>query len=116
VKDDADDAREVAALAAAVQDMARAQNQGEAEAALQGMPLSAVLFFALMGTPGERAEIDPPFVLALRAVRATLDGWAHARGESAMFAAVPFADLDLLARRVDATIELARRGAVAGGA
>ncbi len=113
-----DDAGEVAGLAVAVQDMARAQDDGdaEAEATLQGMPLSAVLFFAIMGTPGERTEIDPPHRLALRAIRATVDGWARSRGGSTVLAAVPFADLDLLARRVDATIEIARGGASPGGA
>ena len=109
-------AREVTALAAAVRSMIGARNDGEADAILREMPLAGVFFFALMGPPGERAEINPPLILTLRAIRATVHGWACARSGSTLYAAVPFADLDLLACRVDATIEIARRGAVAGGA
>lgn len=105
-------AGELVQLDAAVDDIVHARADAEEETALQEMPLTGVLFLALMGTPGERAEIDPPLVLALRAVRATVDDWAHQRGTSTRFADVSFADLDLLTRRLDATIEIARRGAL----
>jgi hypothetical protein len=64
------------------------------------------------GSPGARAEIEPPLVLLLRALRATVTGWARVSRQSTMFASVPLADLDLLARRIDAAIEIARRGAI----
>ena len=71
--------------------------------------IAAVLFAALVGGPYEGAEMDPPSVAVLRAVRATVDGWAHARGGSTMLAAVPFVDLELLARRLDVAIMLVKR-------
>jgi hypothetical protein len=106
-----EDAREVAQLGAAVSEIVRARDDGGEQDALHAMPIAGVLFLALMGTPDEQAEIDGPLVLALRAIRATVEGWARARGGSTVFASVPFADLDLLARRIDATIEIARRTA-----
>ena len=84
--------------------------------ALEAMPLVNVLFLAMIGSPGERAEVDPPLLLALNAIRSTVRVWAHRRGESTFFAGVSHVDLDLLSRRVDATIEIARRSSPGGGA
>jgi hypothetical protein len=108
-----ENATEIAGLASAVRDLTRARDDGEEAAVLQDMPIAGVLFLALMGTPGERAEIEPPLVLALRALRATAHGWAHSPGESTAYADVSLADLDLFARRLDATIEIARRSGAA---
>jgi hypothetical protein len=74
-------------------------------------PILALLLAAVTGTPGEGAEADPPGVAVLRAVRATVRGWGHAAGESARGAFVPFVEIDLLARRLDAAIGLMKRSA-----
>lgn len=105
---------EIEALADAALDIARAHTDDEEGNALESMPLAGVLFLAMIGSPGERAEIDPPLVLALRAIRVTVRAWAHASSRSTIFAGVSFGALDLLSRRIDATIEIARRGRAEG--
>lgn len=102
---------DLAALGTAVHDLLHATSHGYEEDVLHDMPLAGVLFLALAGSPGERAEIEPPLVLVLRAIRATVGGWARVPSRSTVLAAVPLADLDLLARRVDAAIEIALRSA-----
>src|SRR5262249_9440745 len=102
-------AGEVDVLSTAVRDLYNARRDREEELVLQSMPIAGVLFLALRGSPGDRAELDPPLVLALQAVRATVDGWTHARRGSSRFGFIPFTEIDLLARRIDATIEIARR-------
>ncbi len=72
-------------------------------------PLVSLLFAAAVGAPYEGAEGDTPGVPVLRAVRATVEGWAEQRSGSTLFAAVPFADLHILTRRLDLGIEIVRR-------
>jgi hypothetical protein len=103
-------AGELAALGAAVHDVLHAVSHDYEEDALHEMPLAGVLFLALAGSPGERAEIEPPLVLVLRALRATVTGWARMPRESTLFASIPLPDLDLFGRRIDAAIEIALRG------
>jgi hypothetical protein len=116
--DDRDPGREARALDEAWRDIIHARHDDEERAALTDRPLISVLFAAIVGGPYEGAEIDPPSIAVLRAVRVTIDGWARARSGSTMFASVPFADLALLARRLDAAIEIVRRSAIGaqGGA
>lgn len=71
---------------------------------LADRPIITVLLAALVAGPYESAEMDSVGVAVLRAIRATVDGWAHARGTSTSFAAVPFVDLVLLTRRLDAAM------------
>jgi hypothetical protein len=72
-------------------------------------PIVSLLFAALVGGPYEDAEADSPAVAVLRAIRATVEGWAHAHSGSTLFASVAFADLHLLARRLDVAIQIVRR-------
>ena len=72
-------------------------------------PLVSLLFAAVVGAPHEGAEGDSPGVAVLRAVRATVEGWAEQRSGSTLFAAVPFVELHILTRRLDLGIELVRR-------
>jgi hypothetical protein len=72
-------------------------------------PLVALLLAAVAGSPYEGAEADSPSVAVLRSIRATVNGWVHQRGESTHFAAVPFAELGLLTRRLDVAIQIVRR-------
>jgi hypothetical protein len=104
-----EDDEDVAVLAQAVDDV-KGVNPEDRDDVLAAMPIAGVLFLAMIGTPGERAEVDPPLVLALRAVRETLDGWARTPSPSTAFASVPFGELDRLACGVGAAIEIARRG------
>jgi hypothetical protein len=80
-----------------------------------GPDLSVLLAAAIVGND----HTDPPVVVALRSVRATIDGWASTDGwassEVATFAAVPFADLVRLSARIGAAIDV-MRGASVGGA
>lgn len=72
-------------------------------------PLLSLLLAAVAGGLYEGAEADPPAVAVLRAVRATVEGWAHQRSGSTLFASVAFVDLHLLARRLDVAIQIVRR-------
>src|SRR5579863_9534866 len=51
-------------------------------------PMVATLFAAVAGVY-EGAEDDPPICGVLQAIRDTLNGWAHATGETELFASVP---------------------------
>jgi hypothetical protein len=90
--------------------------------ALADRPIVALLFAAVVGGPYDGAELDAPSVAVLRAIRATARGWACMVGDSTRCASVPFAEVDLLVRRLDVAIEIVRRtpapvpAAVAGGA
>ena len=70
-------------------------------------PLTGLLF-ASVALVYERAEGEPPVCGVLHAIRETVEGWAHNRGESTLFASVSFADLALMVRRVDLAIALVR--------
>jgi hypothetical protein len=96
-------------LGAALRTLAGCRDDGERRDALAALPMEAVLFLAVTGTPGERTEVDSPLVLVLDAIRDTLDGWRRAPSGSTAFASVPFGDLDRLGWRVRTAIELARR-------
>ena len=74
--------------------------------------LVSLLFAAVVGAPYEGAEADTPGVAMLRAVRATVEGWAEHRSGSTLFASVAFVDLHILKRRLDAAIEIVRREAI----
>jgi hypothetical protein len=102
------DADEVASLARAVRDILRSDPH-EMAGVLGEMSLLGVLFLAMIGTPGERAEVDSPLVLVLSAIRDTIDGWARTPSSSTTFAYVPFGELDRLGHRVGAAIEIAHR-------
>jgi hypothetical protein len=103
---------DVRALDEAWREIIHARNDDDERAVLAERPLVSVLFAAIVGSAYEGAEFDPPSIAVLRAIRATIDGWAHARSGSTMFASVPFADLALLVRRLDAAIEIVRRSAL----
>jgi hypothetical protein len=105
-----DDVWTDAGLACAARDYRRHRDEDEQRFAVSEMPMEGVLFLALIGTPGADVEMDTPVILALRALRATVDGWKRAPAGSAAGAFVSFADLDLLGHRIGATLEIARRG------
>jgi hypothetical protein len=106
---------EMGVMLDAWRELLRAQDEGEAREALSGLPLEGLLFVGL-ATIYEGAEMDPPVVGVLVALRNTVAGWAHAHGASTLYSAVPFADLTMLARRLDVAIEIVRRTPVVGGA
>jgi hypothetical protein len=113
--EEASEARgEIAGIRTAMLDVADAHREDERADVLEGLPLAGVLFLALAGSPGERVAIDPPILFALRALRETVIGWASVRGGSTVLASVPLTELDRLACRIEATIEIARRGAAEG--
>jgi len=76
---------------------------------LADRPFLSVLFAALVGGPYEGAEGDSPAVAVLRAIRATVEGWARAHSGSTLFASVAFVELGLLTRRLDVAIQIVRR-------
>jgi hypothetical protein len=69
------------------------------------------VMFAALALPYKHAEGDPPVCGVLHALRSTVEGWAHSRGDSLHFASVSFADLFLMVRRLDVVIALVRRDA-----
>ena len=71
--------------------------------------LVSLLFAAVVGSSYEGAEADPPAIAILRAVRATVVGWAEQRGPSALFASVALVDLHILKRRLDLAIQIVKR-------
>jgi hypothetical protein len=75
---------------------------------LADRPLGSLMFAALEGGPYEGAEGDAPVVAVLRAIRATVEGWARAHSGSTLFAFVAFADLHLMTRRLDVAIQIVR--------
>jgi len=106
---DRDDAAELAALERAIGETIGCIRGAQLDDVLTDLSMVGLLFLAVVGTPGERAEMDSPLVLVLRAIRETIDDWSRARSGSTRFAEVPFAALDLLGHRVGAAIEIARR-------
>jgi hypothetical protein len=74
-----------------------------------GRPLLTLLLAAVAGGPYEGAEADPPAVAVLRAVRATVEGWAHGHSGRTLFASVAFADLHLLTCRLNVAIAIVKR-------
>jgi len=74
-----------------------------------GRPLLTLLLAAVTGSAYEGAEGEPPAVAVLRAVRATVEGWARSHSGSTLYASVPYVELELLARRLDLTIAVVRR-------
>ena len=87
------------------------------EQAITDGPITGLLF-AAVALVYEQAERAPPVCGVLHAIRETVEGWAHNRGESTLFASVPFADLALMVRRIDLAIALVRADVCAakGGA
>jgi len=79
------------------------------EGSTDDRPLVALLFAAVAGGSYEGAEADSPAVAVLRAIRATVNGWARAHSGSTLFASVAFVDLHLLRRRLDVAIQIVRR-------
>ncbi len=69
--------RIIGALSRAI-DAIKGRPADEARDALANLPLTGVLFLAMIGTPGERANVDSPLVLVLDAIRDTIDGGPHA--------------------------------------
>jgi hypothetical protein len=88
----------------------------EARGMLSELPLVGALFLAVVGTPGEYAEVDSPLVLLLSAIRDTIDGWARTPSPSTALAYVPIGELDRLAHRIGAAIIIAQRTERKGGA
>lgn len=82
--------------------------------AVEEMDLVGLLFLAMVGSRGERAEVDPPLVQALASLRETVEGWIGAPSGRIDRASIAGADLDLFVRRLDATIEIARRAGMQG--
>jgi hypothetical protein len=93
----------------------RSMLDAEPDVALDGCPLVATLFTAV-ACSYEGAEDDRPAVGVLMAIRETVAAWSRSNGESTVFASVAYADLALLARRVDVVIALVRDDAARGGA
>jgi hypothetical protein len=87
----------------------RGCNADETRDVIAALPLASILFLAMVGTLGERAEVDPPLVLVLDAIRETIEGWARVPSLSTAYAYVPLGELDRLAHRVGAAVEIARR-------
>jgi hypothetical protein len=96
-------------------DAAKCRPADEARDLLAELPLAGVLFLAMVGTPGERSDIDSPLVLVLDAIRDTIDGWARVPSPSTAYASVPFSELDRLSYRLGAAIVIARRVEKGGG-
>ncbi len=113
---DRDAAAELADLELAIGETIGCVHGKQLDEAVAALSMTGVLFLAIVGTPGERAEVDSPLVLVLRAIRETLDDWSRARSGSTRCAEVPFAALDLLGHRVGAAIEIARRSGTAKSA
>jgi hypothetical protein len=76
---------------------------------LHDRSLFSLMFAALVGGPYEDAEGDSPAVAVLRAIRETVEGWAHAHSGSTLFASVAFADLHMMTRRIDVAIQIVRQ-------
>ena len=74
------------------------------------------LLFACVAFVYEQAEGDPPVCGVLHAIRETIEGWAHNRGESTLFSSVSYADLALMVRRVDLALALVRSDTAGEGA
>jgi hypothetical protein len=107
-RDDDDDPKaEVRALDEAWTDIIHDAARDGAE--LADGSILALLLAAITGTPGEEAEADPPGIAVLRTIRATVRGWSHTGGNSTRGPLVPFVEIDLLTRRLDAAIVLVRR-------
>jgi hypothetical protein len=105
---DLDIGAEFDAVELAWDDIKTAVDEDEARSNLDGGTLIAWLFSAVSSGSYEGAESDPPTVSVLRAARETVEGWAHVHGESTHFASISYADLGLLARRIDAAIVLVK--------
>ena len=100
-------AKGIRTLARAI-DATKGRPADEARDALADLPLAGVLFLAVIGTPGERADVDSPLVLVLDAIRDTIDGWARMPSTSTAYAHVPFGELDRLSNRIGAAIVIAK--------
>jgi hypothetical protein len=87
----------------------RGLSADEARDETAALPLAGVLFLALVGTLGERSEVDHPLLLLLAAIRETIEGWARVPSLSTAYAYIPHGELDRLAHRVGAAVEIARR-------
>jgi hypothetical protein len=97
-------------------DATKGRPADEARDDVAALPLAGVLFLAMIGTPGERADVDSPLVLVLDAIRDTIEGWARTPSTSTAYAHVPVGELDRLSHRVGAAIVIARRMGKEGGA
>jgi hypothetical protein len=100
--------RGIRTLMRAVEAM-RGRAADEARDELAALPLAVVLFLAVVGTLGERAEVDQPLILILATIRDTIEGWARVPSLSTAYAFIPHGELERLACRVGAAIEVARR-------
>lgn len=106
-----DDPEGIGALREAWSDLVCEPNGAARRRALDGAPLSALLFYVI-GEPREAVHVEPIALAVLAALRSTVDGWASGTRERGSVL-VPIDDLHMLARRVDVAIEIVRRG---GGA
>jgi hypothetical protein len=106
-----DDPEGIGALREAWSDLVCEPNGDARRRALDGAPLSALLFY-VMGEPRETVQVEPIALAVLAALRSTVDGWASATRERGSVL-VPIDDLYMLVRRLDVAIEIVRRG---GGA
>jgi hypothetical protein len=106
-----DDPEGIGALRDAWSDLVCEPNGDARRRALDGAPLSALLFYVI-GEPRETVQVEPIALAVLGALRSTVDGWASATRERGSVL-VPIDDLCMLARRLDVAIEIVRRG---GGA
>jgi hypothetical protein len=105
---DLDADAEFTAIEIAWEDIVAGVNEDGARFNLAGHPLLAWLFAACSSGPYEGAEGDPPAIGILRGARETVEGWADSHNESTIFAEVSYADLGMLARRLDAAIMLVK--------
>ena len=87
----------------------------EDDNAIDACPLVATMFTALASVY-EGAEGDPPSMGVLMAIRETVSAWSHAHSESTLFSPVAYADLTLLARRIDVAMALVKCDAIRAGA
>ena len=105
---DLDIGAEFTAIEIAWEDIVAGVNEEGARFNLAGHPLVGWLFAACSSGPYEGAERDPPAIAILRGARETVEGWADSHNENVTLAEVSYADLGLLARRLDAAIQLVR--------
>jgi hypothetical protein len=99
---------EFTAVELAWDEILAAPNEDEARRNLSGAPLLWWLFAACSSGSYEGAEGDPPAIPILRAARETVEGWARSHSGSTIFADVSYTDLGLLARRLDAAIQIVK--------
>ena len=85
-----------------------APNEDEPRRNLDGAGLLGGCSRRAPRAPTKAPRVTRPPSPILRAARETVEGWARSHSGSTIFADVSYADLGLLARRLDAAIQLVK--------